>query len=125
MDKRIVLAGLLICQAIAMVLLANVSVYWHTIPFAFFYGIAFGGMIPARGIMVSAYFGRRSFGAIQGLTQSGTILGGMAAPIYMGWMFDTRGTYVPSPYTMAIIAVIAIPLTLFARVPKQMREQSD
>ena len=60
-DNRYVLAALLVCQAIAVVVLANVSVYWHTIPFAFFHGIAFGGMIPVRGVLVSKFFGRKQF----------------------------------------------------------------
>ena len=55
-DKRVVLAVLLGCQAVAFLILANLSAYWQVIPYALLYGTAFGGLMPARGVIVSAFF---------------------------------------------------------------------
>ncbi len=117
-DRRLVLAGLLACQASAFLILANTTSYWHVLPFALLYGTAFGGMIPSRGMIVSTYFGTRSFGAMDGLTQSATVVGGMVGPVLMGWVFDTTQSYVSAIYVLAGVAAFAVPLTFLARAPR-------
>lgn len=121
-DKRFVLAGLLAIQAVGILILANISTYWHTIPFAFFHGIAFGGMIPIRAVLVSDFFGRKQFGFINGLTQSGSMIGGLIAPIMLGYMFDETGSYVTALYIITIVICIAIPISLLLRMPHQMKD---
>lgn len=124
-DKRVVLAGLLACQAAAFWILANLDSYWQVFPYAFLYGTAFGGMMPSRSVIISSFFGRTNFGAIQGLAQSGTIVGGVVAPILLGYIFDVQGTYVPAIYILMIVALAAIPLTLLARAPKLVVQTED
>ena len=127
-DNRYVLAGLLLCQALGMFFLIQVSTYsspdfWDTVPFAFFHAIAFGGMIPIRGILVSSYFGRKHFGFISGLTQSGSMLGGIVAPVLLGWVFDEYTTYVPALWMITVGVCVAIPLSFVLRMPHQMRNE--
>ena len=117
-SHHLVLAGLLACQAAGFFLLANITSYWQVIPFALLYGTAFGGMIPSRGVIISAYFGTRNFGAIQGLSQSATVLGGMVGPVLMGWVFDVTGSYVLAIYILMGVAAVAIPLALVVRPPR-------
>ena len=116
-NQRAILAIILVLQAVAFLIMANITSYWQVLPFAMFYGTAFGGMMPARGVIISTYFGTRHFGAIQGLSQSATVLGGMAGPILMGWMFDTTQSYIMSIYILAAVVAAAVPLTMFARPP--------
>ena len=87
------------------------------ITFALLYGTAFGGMIPARGVLVSNYFGPRSFGALQGLTRSVTVFSGMMGPIMMGFVFDLTDSYVISLYVLAAVCAVAIPLAVIAKPP--------
>ncbi len=121
-DKRLVYVGILVCQVISFLILANVSTFWQTVPFALFYGLAFGGIIPANAIIVSSYFGTRSFGAIQGLVQSATVVTGMIAPVMTGWIFDQTGSYTLAIYILMAAAALAIPLTFFARPPRRLVE---
>ena len=118
-SARLVLAGLLGIFVVAFVLLANMSGfhYWQVITFALLYGTAFGGMIPARGVLVSNYFGPRSFGALQGLTRSVTVFSGMMGPIMMGFVFDLTDSYVISLYVLAAVCAVAIPLAVIAKPP--------
>ena len=116
-DKRLILAGLLACQASAFLILANITEYWQVLPFALLYGTAFGGMLPSQGFIVSAYFGTKNFGAIQGLSHSATVVGGMVAPVLMGWVFDTTQSYILSIYILMGIAAVGIPLTFLAKPP--------
>ena len=121
-DRRLVLAVLLGCLSASFLLLANISAYWQIVPFALLYGTAFGGMIPARSAIVSSYFGTQNFGAIQGLTQSITVLAGMFSPVLMGFVFDVTESYVLSFYILMVVAGLAIPVTLLARPPKELVE---
>ena len=123
-DNRYVLGGLMVCQAIGVFFLIQVSTYsspdfWDTVPFAFFHGLAFGGMIPIRGVLVSAYFGRKHFGFISGLTQSGSMIGGLVAPILLGCVFEEYTTYIPALWIITISVCAAIPLSVTLRMPRQ------
>ena len=117
-NSRVVMAGIMGCQVIGFFIMANVTSYWQVVPFALFWGLAFGGMIPARGYIISAYFGPGSFGSIQGLTQSVSVFGGMIGPVLMGLVFDLTDSYVIAIYIIMAAAALAIPLLLLARPPK-------
>jgi MFS family permease len=117
-DRRMVIAGLLILQAGSFLILANINAYWQVIPFALFYGVAFGGFNPGRGAIISAFFGPRNFGAIQGLTHTVTVLGGMAGPILMGLAFDITESYVLAVYIIMLVTAAAIPLAFMTRPPR-------
>ena len=117
-NKRAVLIGILGCQVTAFLIMANITAYWQIFPFALFWGIAFGGMIPARGVIISSYFGTGSFGSIQGLVQSVSVFGGMLGPILMGVVFDLTQSYVLGIYIIMSVAAAAIPLVVLARPPR-------
>lgn len=117
--KRLVLAGLLASQTLALIILANITAYWQVIPFAFFFGLSFGGMMPGTPAILSDYFGTRIFGAVQGLIRTPTVLSGIAAPVLMGWAFDTHGSYEVGIYILASFAAAAIPVALLARPPER------
>ena len=118
-NPRIVLAGLMACQALAFLILANITSYWQIFPYALLFGTAFGGMMPARGVIISTFFGTKNFGALQGLSQTGTVIGGVIAPVLMGFVYDQTESYVISIYILMLAAAIAIPLPLFAQPPKR------
>ena len=124
-DRRMVIAGLLILQAVSFLILANITAYWQVIPFALFYGVAFGGFNPGRGAIISAFFGPRNFGAIQGLTQTVTVLGGMVGPILMGLVFDITESYVLAVYIIMLVTAAAIPLAFITRPPSPSNEPSS
>ena len=117
-NSRVVMAAIMGSQVIAFFIMANVTAYWQILPFALFWGIAFGGMIPARGYIISAYFGTGSFGAIQGLTQTVSVFGGMLGPVLMGLVFDLTDSYVIAIYIILVVAALAIPLLLLAKPPQ-------
>ncbi len=117
-DKRIVLAGILACSVASFVLMANITAYWQVIPFALVFGTAFGAMIPTNGVVISAYFGARNFGAISGFIQMGTAASGIIAPVLMGWIYDETGSYKLAIYVLIGVAAAGIPVTFFARPPR-------
>lgn len=118
-DPRFVLAGLLGCLVLGFIILANLNAYWQVIPFALLYGTAFGGMIPARSLLVSNYFGTQNFGALQGLTRSVTVVAGVVSPVLLGLVFDWTESYVLAIYILTGVAAAATPLALLARPPRR------
>lgn len=117
-DPRLILSGLLACMAVGILVLANLNSYWQIFPFALLYGTAFGGMIPARSVLVSMYFGPKNFGALQGLTQSVTVIAGMTSPVLLGVVFDITESYLIALYILVAISALAIPVALLAKPPR-------
>ena len=74
-------------------------------------------MMPSRAVIISSYFGTRHFGAIQGLSQSATVLSGVVAPVLLGGVFDLTGSYSIAIYIVMGITAAVIPLTILARPP--------
>jgi fucose permease len=110
-DRRAVVAGLVLLNVLGFLVLAGTTAYWHTVVYALLFGTAFGGMIPARPILTSALYGTRAFGAITGLMQSLAVVGGVAAPVMMGMVFDSTGSYKPAILVITALVALAIPLT--------------
>ena len=47
-------------------------------------------MLPVR----ARYFGRKALGSIEGISRAVMTPAGIAAPIYLGWVHDTTGSYI-------------------------------
>jgi len=117
-ERRYVLVGFLACQSLALFILANTTTFWEVIPYGLFYGIAFGGMVSTRGVVISTYFGTKNYGALDGLTQSATVFFGILAPVLMGWVFDVTQSYVIALYILMAVALAGIPLAIAAKPPR-------
>lgn len=120
-DRRLVLAGLLGSQLIAFIIMLNVTSYWMIAPFGFFFGTAFGGMIPARPLIVTSLFGLRAFGKIQGLLTFTAMPFSIVAPWFLGYTFDVEGSYVMGIWALTALTAAVIPLCFFLRLPKLNR----
>ncbi len=121
-DQRRLVVGLLAANALGLFILVNITGYWMVFPFAFFFGIAFGGMIPGRSILVSEYFGTRNFASIQGLINSVDVLFGIATPFLVGLSFDLVQSYKPAFIGIAILIALATPLPLLLRKPRALAQ---
>lgn len=109
------LAGLLV--------FANIHSAWMIIPFAVFFSLGFGGDVTARSVLLGRYFGRNAFGTIQGLMATATVIGGVMAPVFAGWVFDTYGSYRPAFLVMSIFIALAIPMLIAAKSPAEMQKK--
>jgi sugar phosphate permease len=116
-DKRYLLVFTLSLQCIGVLILGMISSPWHIIPFLIAYGPAYGGPIPLRPAIIGEYFGRKSFGAIQGIMMTITVIGGLIGPIFAGWIVDVTGTYRLAFLILAFTSLAAIPVILAAKRP--------
>jgi sugar phosphate permease len=102
--------GFFICLMIGLGFMSFVSnlAVWMVIPFAFFFGVGWGGNNTIRVNLTNRYFGRTNFGTIFGIISGVNALGGLIGPIFAGWIFDTWGSYQTAWITLTILVLISI-----------------
>jgi len=68
-------------------------------------GIGFGGRNPLTTAIRGAYFGRKAFASITGISMVPMNVFLLASPLFAGIMFDLQGTY-RVPFT--VVAVVSL-----------------
>ncbi len=79
------------------------------------YGIGGIGSIPLSFMIRAHYFGRKAYGAIGGSAQMFVMPVGLIAPIYLGWVYDTTGSYLAA-FTL-VTALLAVGTILMCLIP--------
>ena len=122
---RFIKGGSYLLQAVGItVFLLNpteVMIYFWFI----LYGVGMGVAMPITGLMRARYFGRKAFGSVQGISQALTTPIGIAAPIYVGWLYDTTGSYMFAFTLLAIAIGAAGIVSFFILPPKPPAEITD
>ena len=77
-------------------------------------GAGFGLLFPMR----ARYFGRKAFGSIGGASSLFMAPAGIAAPIYVGWVYDTTGSYITAFTVIAVLLAFSAVLMCFVVPPK-------
>ena len=124
-DKRYLLASALLLQTLGLTIFAYTRSVMYAIGFLALFGPGFGGVITLRLAIQGAYFGRKAFGSILGVTHGIQIVGTILSPVFAGWIYDVRGSYQLAWLALAIIAFISIPLVLTLKPPKEQVPLSD
>jgi MFS family permease len=122
-DKRRVLVITFIFQTAGIILLAYAWSFWLYIPALILFGPGYGGSIALRGAIQADYFGRRAFGSIQGATMAVVVAISLPAPIFVGAMVDSTGSYQLAFLILGLITLIGIPLILAVRRTSWMEQQ--
>ena len=118
-DWRRVLAVILFGQFVALLILANVTVYWQALVFAVILGLFHGMLVPSRPFIAGTIFGIGAFATIWGVVDGVIVTIGLAGPIFLGWTFDTFDSYVPAFYVMMTILAVTIPVIFIVfRTPR-------
>jgi MFS family permease len=109
-NKKIVTTGFipLMCLGLLSFIYASGEVMWVLVPFIIFFGIGWGGTGTLRAALLREYFGRRSFGAIFGLSMGMTAVGTVVGPLFAGWVFDNWGSYRVAWVVFAILNLAAL-----------------
>lgn len=119
LDLKYVPAGLLALQCTAMLLVAHIDAYWQVFIFAMLFGTSFGGMIPSRPAILSHTFGLASFGKIQGLMNFAVVPFAVLAPLSLGVVFDSTGSYYSGVLLLAVLSAAGIPVALMLKLPRR------
>jgi MFS family permease len=119
-DWQRVFIAIICGQIVSLLILANISLYWHIILFSIIFGFNHGMMVPIRAIICGKLFGINNLGSIWGTIDGAVVFTGVAGPVYLGWTFDTFHTYIPAFYILSLVLFTAIPIVLlvFKKIQK-------
>jgi MFS transporter, OFA family, oxalate/formate antiporter len=116
-EPRMVIAGLLLLQASALLVLTTLpgqlAIYFYVVSF----GIGYGGMAILPAALIFNYFGARHYAAIMGVALPvGTFLGAFS-PMVAGLIKDLSGTYLPAFGIMTGVVFVGVICALLAKPP--------
>lgn len=122
-EKRHVMAITYVLQVAGIMIAAFATELWQVALFVITFGPGYGGSIPVRPALQADYFGRKSFGTIQGFILGLTTFGGVIGPTFAGWMYDVNQSYRMAFIILALGIAPAVPAILAARRP--VKKQVD
>jgi OFA family oxalate/formate antiporter-like MFS transporter len=116
-EPRYIAACACALQAIGLVIFINARVLTLLYAYVVAYGVAYGALIVLPPVLLGAYYGRRNFSAIQGISYAPfTIIAG-AGPIFAGFVFDVVGSYVIPLSVAAAFCAVGVVCALLAKPP--------
>ncbi|MFC1978212.1 MFS transporter [Chloroflexota bacterium] len=122
---RFVLAATYLLQAVGIIVfLLNRSIAMIYVWFIL-RGLGMGGAMIMTHPITARYFGRKAFGSIRGFTTMFLIPIGMASPIYLGWVYDTTGSYIDAFTLVAVVLAMTAVLASFILPPKPPAQVTD
>ncbi len=116
-SKQHLLAFSSVLQGIGIFILANATGLAYVWPFLLFYGLGYGGAIPLTQALRADLFGRKIFATVGGLIMPFTTLGGVAGPIFAGYVYDVTDSYRIAFYTFVVLILLSGLTFLFVRPP--------
>ena len=119
LSKRYLIALACLMQCVGIFFLSNAQSIEYVYLFVLIYGIGYGGAIPLTTGFIGELFGRKHFASIRGLTSPVGMIGGIAGPIFAGYVFDISNSYKFALDIFAIIALLAAITIIFAKKPEK------
>lgn len=116
-DKRWVAVGCMGFHTIGLLLIAHTRLPLLLFTGATLHGVAWGLRGPLMNGIRADYFGRRSFGAILGMSSMLVTVGTIAGPLFAGFLADRTGSYELGFTILAIISGIGSIFFVVARRP--------
>lgn len=123
LQKRYVIAGLLVILAGSLLLLGHVKNLWQLVGFLMLYAPSYGGLAALMQATRGEYFGRKAFGTIMGFMAMIIMIGTIAGPLFAGYVWDITGSYRFAFFIFAVALVVAVGLILAAKPPVKKDEQ--
>lgn len=108
-NKRYLFGIALFMQATALLVLAYSHSLWQAVTFAVLFGPGYGGVTTLRFSIQAEYFGRRAFGSIQGLLSGIHTIGTIIGPVFVGWLYDTKGNYTLAWLVLGLATLAVVP----------------
>jgi len=86
--------------------------------FSVILGTGVGGWMPGMSLLTSTNFGLLAYGTIFGALNTFQSIGAALAPVFMGYIYDSRGTFALAFIIIAVLVALGIPAILGIRRPK-------
>lgn len=119
----------LLATGIGVIFLAHTHSFGSAAPWAFVAGLGMGSELDLIPYMLKRYFGMRSFSALYGLVYSVFAVAGAIAPLVLGHVYDTTGSYTGAISILAgsttVIAFCMFALPAYKSAPADHSREVD
>ena len=122
---RFLLGGAYLLQAVGLTVFLLTQTTAMIYVWFILYGLGMGAAWTLSSPVRARYFGRKAFGSIGGTSMMFLTPIGVAAPIYLGWVYDTTGSYLTGFTLMAGLLVFASVVAPFILPPKPPARITD
>lgn len=122
---RFVLGGAYFFQALGIGLFLLNQTITIVYPFLILYFVTLSVNMIMQPLIAGRYFGRKAIGSIRGSSMALGMPIGLIAPVYLGWVYDTTGSYRNALTIIALLLVLSSIFMSLARPPKPPVEESD
>ncbi len=122
---RFILAGSFLLQAGGIGLFVLNQTTAMVYPFLILYFATLSVNLIVRPLVVGRYFGRKAIGSIRGSSMAIAMPVGIMGPIYLGWVYDTTGSYVSALALITLLLAVSSIFMFLARPPKPPAEVTD
>ena len=116
---RYVLAGVAVAVAVPALLFLTADTTAKALAISSLFGFGVGGMLSVPPVAYADYYGRRSLGAIRGVTEPFTSLEQAVGAVASGIVYDLTGSYAIALIAFAILGGVTAAVILFARPPRR------
>jgi cyanate permease len=115
---RRALVGILAMMSLGYIGLLCVQVAWHSIIWAIFYGLSFGGMFILTQVIFADFYGRDNLGAIRGIVWPVQMVFNAIGPFIASIAYDSLGSYMLIFLIFAGLIMVASLLVFIATPPR-------
>ena len=116
---RYMMAAIALIVAVSSALFTIAGSTAEVLVYSTLFGFGVGGLLSVPPVAYADYYGRRSLGAIRGVTEPLTSFGQAIGAVLAGIIFDLTDSYQLAFLTFAVLSGTAILLVLFARPPRR------
>jgi MFS family permease len=116
-DKRFIFAVSISLQMMGTILFAIASVPFVAILAAALIGMGIGSTSPVRMALQSEYWGKNVFGRLSGIQMGVSAVPAIISPFFLGWIYDSYGTYREGLILLAVPLAFAAILALTIKRP--------
>lgn len=116
---RYVMAGVAASVGVASALFIFAGSTAEILAYSVLFGFGVGGLLSVPPVAYADYYGRRSLGAIRGVTEPLTSFGQAIGAVMAGVVFDLTDSYLLAFAAFAVMGGLATVLVLFARPPRR------
>ena len=116
---RYVLVAVSVAVAVPALLFLTADTTAKALTFSSLFGFGVGGMLSVPPVAYADYYGRRSLGAIRGVTEPFTSLQQAIGAVASGIVYDLTGSYSIALVAFAILGGLTAVVILFARPPRR------
>ena len=117
---RFVFAAVALVMAIASVMFITADTAVEALLYSCLFGLSIGGILVVPPVAFADYFGRRSLGAIRGVTEPFASLGQAFGVLLSGVVFDATGSYQIAFFTFASFGAATVVIMLLAKPPRHV-----